>query len=236
MKAQTAVAAVEDERKKMKFEPITRESKKAKVRKAIVKAALELFERQGFERTTVDEIAAAAEISTRTFFRYFQVKDHVMFPYHSEYVATFRNLLAENRNAGPPIEIVRGALKTMAELYMADRQEHRRYQRIISSSPALVASSVVFDADWEAAIADVWLNKLRATRNGRAEAGIIAGAIMGAINAVMSQWHDGGCRGNLAAIGESALNLIERGIGNRAGHAVADSTDWKQRTKGGEGD
>jgi len=197
-----------------KRRPITRESKKEKTKTALIKAALELFERQGFENTAVDEIAAAAEVSTRTFYRYFPTKDHVMFPYHHEYVARFRSLIEQQHAKEPPLEIVRRALRSMAELYVESRDEHLRFQRIISSSPALIARSVQFDAEWEATIAGVWRNGCHANVQNKPDANLIAGAIMGVINAVMSTWYATDCPADLAARAECALDLLERGIGN----------------------
>jgi AcrR family transcriptional regulator len=52
-----------------------RERKKAKTRAAIQRHALRLFREQGYAATTVDQIAAAAEISPSTFFRYFATKE-----------------------------------------------------------------------------------------------------------------------------------------------------------------
>jgi AcrR family transcriptional regulator len=57
--------------------PGLRERKKAKTRAAIQEVALGLFERQGYEATTVEQIAEAAEVSPSTFFRYFPTKEDV---------------------------------------------------------------------------------------------------------------------------------------------------------------
>jgi AcrR family transcriptional regulator len=57
-----------------------RDRKRERTRQAIVAAAMELFERDGYERTTIADIAAAADIGTRTFFSYFASKEDVLFP------------------------------------------------------------------------------------------------------------------------------------------------------------
>ena len=58
--------------------PGLRERKKERTRSMLIDAAVELCERQGYERTTVDQIAAVADVSPRTFSRYFATKDAVV--------------------------------------------------------------------------------------------------------------------------------------------------------------
>ncbi|MBF8189314.1 TetR/AcrR family transcriptional regulator [Nonomuraea sp. K274] len=62
----------------MAEEPGRRERKKQRTREALVAAAVELFEKRGYERTTIAEIAAAADVSTRTFFLHFPTKEDVL--------------------------------------------------------------------------------------------------------------------------------------------------------------
>src|SRR5712664_570475 len=55
-----------------------RERKKQKTRESIQREALRLFEKQGYEQTTIEQIAAAVEISPSTFFNYFPTKEDVV--------------------------------------------------------------------------------------------------------------------------------------------------------------
>jgi AcrR family transcriptional regulator len=58
-----------------------RERKREQTRQALISAATRLFAQQGYEETTVAGIAAAAGVSTKTFFNYFASKDEVLFPH-----------------------------------------------------------------------------------------------------------------------------------------------------------
>jgi AcrR family transcriptional regulator len=72
------------------------DQKKARTRDDFVRAALVLFRRQGFERTTVDEISAAAGSSPRTFFRYFGAKEDILFDDLADHLAFLRERMAES--------------------------------------------------------------------------------------------------------------------------------------------
>ncbi|GAA2384078.1 TetR/AcrR family transcriptional regulator [Nonomuraea africana] len=63
----------------MKDDTGLRARKKARTRRALVTGAMRLFAQKGYEQTTLAEIAASAEVSTRTFFSYFAGKEDVVF-------------------------------------------------------------------------------------------------------------------------------------------------------------
>jgi AcrR family transcriptional regulator len=92
-----------------------RERKRERTRRALVDAAVELFERDGYEQTTVADIAAAAEIGTRTFFSYFASKEELLFP---ETDIRVRASLAAIADRGPrdgPAEVLLRALQQVGE-------------------------------------------------------------------------------------------------------------------------
>ena len=72
-----------------------RERKKLATRRALADAALRLFDQQGFDATTVEQIARVVDVSARTFHRYFERKEDVLFADHAERISNFRALLAQ---------------------------------------------------------------------------------------------------------------------------------------------
>src|SRR5438270_3777638 len=68
-----------------------RERKKLKTKEAIQREALRLFQEQGYDETTVEQIAEAVEISPSTFFNYFPTKENVVFedPYDPLFISIF---------------------------------------------------------------------------------------------------------------------------------------------------
>jgi AcrR family transcriptional regulator len=92
-----------------------RERKRVRTRQALVDAAVDLFERNGYERTTVADIAAAAEIGTRTFFSYFASKEELLFPEADVRLQAAMDAIATRRPAEGPAEVLLRALSTAGE-------------------------------------------------------------------------------------------------------------------------
>lgn len=197
--------------------PVTslRERKKTRTRELLVEVATELFLEQGFDATTVDQIAARAAISPRTYFRYFPTKESVVFQGHGKRISRFRDLLAEHRKAGTPVETVWRALDELTRDFVQDREQFLTEYRIVTASPLLIARDVELDLEFEAAIAETLAGSPRARPAAQRRARINAGAIFGAIRAVMQEWYSNGCRIDLAALGREARQILEAGSGKR---------------------
>src|SRR3712207_4563900 len=81
-----------------------RDNKKTRTRAALRAAAFHLFRTKGFDRTTVDEIAAEAGVSRTTFFRYFPTKEAVVFDRGREVGEVFRRWISERPRHENPLE------------------------------------------------------------------------------------------------------------------------------------
>ncbi len=181
-----------------------RERKKAKTRAAIQRHALRLFREQGYEETTVSQIAEVAEVSESTFFRYFPSKEDVVLQddYDEGIIMAFMAQPAELS----PIQAMRAALRAVfLELDAEDMAELRERTVLILSVPEL-----------REAVAGQLVQSLRETagllaqRSGRRDDDVavltVAGAVIGAMMAV-----------TLVAVEDPSVDLV-RVIDEALGH------------------
>ncbi|WP_159502325.1 TetR/AcrR family transcriptional regulator [Microbacterium sp. 18062] len=110
-------------------------------RNAVVAAALDLFALQGFEATSVDQIAQAAGISRSTFFRQFGGKDDVVFADHELLLGQLRTYLSAEH--GNPWEAVCEASMQVYRHFAADPELARRRYTIVRGVPALRDREIV---------------------------------------------------------------------------------------------
>jgi TetR/AcrR family transcriptional regulator, regulator of mycofactocin system len=188
-----------------------RKQKMARTRQALVEAAMDLFDQNGFEATTVDDIAAAADVSRRTFFRYFPAKDLVLFPHQDLYLDQFSALLADRKPNEEPFDALRRALLEMGQYYMESREEHLRQQRIIRASPTLIAKGNKFDEDWEDAIAELLIADLPQDETTVRRVQYLAGAVIGTVRVILREWYGSECTKDLVALGDEGISIVVHG-------------------------
>jgi AcrR family transcriptional regulator len=117
-------------------EPDWRQRKKNATRDRIRASALRLFGEQGYDATTVEQIAAAAGVSHMTFFRYFPTKEDVALS--DSYDPLIVGLLGQTPAAWPLTERIRAALlQGLRQLYDTDRDTLLAQNKLIVSTPAL---------------------------------------------------------------------------------------------------
>jgi TetR/AcrR family transcriptional regulator, regulator of mycofactocin system len=123
-------------------------------------AALHLFSEHGFEQTTVEQIAAEAGVSSRTFFRYFDSKAAVLWHAFDAEVSALRAALAAIPDSVPVLEAIRRAVVSVNRYTAEDVPELRTRINLIGTVPALQASAAPHYDAWERAIIDFAAGRL----------------------------------------------------------------------------
>jgi AcrR family transcriptional regulator len=106
--------------------------------------ALELFEARGFERTTVDQIAAAADISRRTFFRYFADKEELFFAEDERLLEVIGETLDGAPAGEPVLELARRATRALAAHSAADPERRLAREALLVPKLALACFQTAY--------------------------------------------------------------------------------------------
>ena len=123
-------------------------------RAELERVALELFAQRGFEATTVEDIAAAAGIGRRTFFRYYASKNDALWGDFDRGLAELRHHLAAADPADPLLETLVSAVLAFNRLDPAEVPWHRERMALLLRVPALQAHGTLRYAAWRAVVAD----------------------------------------------------------------------------------
>ncbi|MFC6704461.1 TetR/AcrR family transcriptional regulator [Flexivirga alba] len=100
--------------------------------------ALQLFAEQGFEQTTVAEIARAADLTERTFFRHFADKREVLFAGQDDFLQLFTDPIDAAPEGTVPYELIRRSLDAAGEFFPDERRAFSRVRAsIIDTEPSL---------------------------------------------------------------------------------------------------
>jgi AcrR family transcriptional regulator len=165
-----------------------RELKRERTRQAIVDAAIDLFSRHGYEGTTVADIAAAAEIGTRTFFSYFASKEEVLFPESDARLdATVAAIANRSPSEGPADVLVRALREAAAADDDLTGPMAQLRLRLMQETPAVMGRGLQIQLAGQRRIArhlaEAFPETLDAVSAG-ALAGALTGAVTGALMAI----------------------------------------------------
>jgi len=162
-----------------------RERKRARTRQAIVDAAVDLFDRNGYEGTTVADIAAAAEIGTRTFFSYFASKEEVLFPESDARVrATIAAIDNRSPSEGPAEVLVRALREATAESPDLTGRTARLRTRLMLQVPAIMGRGLQIQLEAQRQIAR-HLQAAYPSSLDAVSAAALAGALIGAVTGAL---------------------------------------------------
>jgi AcrR family transcriptional regulator len=190
--------------------PGLRERKKQKTRWAIQAHAMRLFAQQGYDATTVEQIAEAAEISPSTFFRYFKTKEDVVIQDRYDDMMTAA-IMAAPPELGPIAAMRFGFAAIATQIDAAEwRDAHDRAQLTLTHA-ALRARSIQNLTDTVDAIAVAFAARLdRPADDFRLRA--LAGACVGSLIECVFRWARSDDVGDMAKLVDEALSVLEDGV------------------------
>jgi TetR/AcrR family transcriptional regulator, regulator of mycofactocin system len=179
-------------------------------REDVARAALELFSRQGYDETTVDEIAAAVGVSRRTFFRYYDSKRDVVWgEFDAELVRLHHELYRAPADQSM-MDVLRRAVMATNRFGAGELDELRIRIGLIGSVPTLVAHSAVRYAEWCQVVAGFVAGRT----GGRPDdlgPQTVARAALGAATAAFTVWAADG-DGDLPSEVDRAFRLLASGF------------------------
>jgi AcrR family transcriptional regulator len=174
-------------------------------RMRLVRAAIDLFAEQGYDETTVAEIAARAGLTKATFFRQFRDKREVLFAGQDAH----RSLLAEGVAAAPagstPLQLVAAGLDAVTGSFVAEQRAFgARLRAVVASHDELVER----DAFKRAGLATALATALRDRGVPDVPAGVAADLGVEALHRAFARWSDGTGPEDYGALARAELDAL----------------------------
>lgn len=175
-------------------------------RDRIVEAAFSLFEEQGFEATTVEDVAERAGVGRTTFFRHFRAKEDAVLPDHDRVVAAVDARLAENDEIATRVT---DAARLVLTHYLDEGERARVRYRLSTSVPAIRRSEAAGQRAYQRAFKTAVKHELGTEVEARLEAELIANAVITAHNFVLRRWLRGETEQPLAEFDTAMVRATE---------------------------
>ena len=197
-------------------------SQRLKMRRDLAAAAMELFATKGYEATTVDEIAAAAGVARRTFFRHFRSKEEAIFPDHDDTLVRAQKVLEAAPAHENPLDTVCRGIKEVMRMYAASPKGSVERYKLTREVPALREREIASVARYERLFTRYLLGHFdeAAHRDGDDDpllAEVAASAVVTAHNHVLRRWLRGGAVDDLEGHLDQAFAIVRRTFGTGFG-------------------
>lgn len=192
--------------------PGLRERRKKLTAAELEAAAYRLFGERGFDAVTVDDIAAEADVSRRTFFRYFASKEDVLLADHFVQLARLREAMANRPPDEPIVTALRNALLSMTTDFDERKEKVILRGRLMRDTPSLQARSMVHQKLWEEAMQEMVAERLGVDPVTDLRPGVVSATTLAAMRVAFTNWLSSGCDGDLIALTTEALDLLDGGL------------------------
>jgi AcrR family transcriptional regulator len=176
-----------------------RERKKRLAQATIEETALRLFQQRGYEQTSIQDIAEAVMMSSRTFFRYFASKEDVLLePMHAIQSEGLRFL----QHAAPtesPHTALRATFEYLARLYQQQRASFLTRYHVVIQIPSVASIYLYALMKTEPALCDALCSRLEAVTN-RHEIRFLVAIYMTALRVALEEWLENEAQGDLVSL------------------------------------
>lgn len=187
--------------------PGLRERKKTKTRQALLDAADEMFAARGYEATTLEDICDAAEVSLRTFFRYFDSKLDLALEANHKNAARRRWGLQDPNRDVDVFTFLRASYTEMAREFAEDKYALQRFG-LLRDQESLQAKSLLIEVESERDIAQA-LRKEIGGPDAELHARLIAAMIVGGIRFAVLKWLASSGTAKLERLAKNAIDAVE---------------------------
>lgn len=192
-------------------------AQRLKLRRELAAAAMELFATKGYEATTVDEIAAAAGVARRTFFRHFRSKEEAIFPDHDDTLVRVEAVLHAAAPHEHPLDTVCRGIKEVMKMYVASPAVSVERYRLTREVPTLREREIASVSRYERLFTRYLLGHFdEHDPSGNDDpllAEVAASAVVTAHNHVLRRWLRAGGEGDVMTQLDRAFAIVRATFG-----------------------
>lgn len=185
-----------------------REMKKERTRTDIVRVAMDLFARHGFDDVTVEQIAAEAEVSHRTFYRYFATKEELILGPLQQALDDITDEFARRPRTEPIIVSIREAVLGLAASYEDSLDRDLQRAAVFRATPSLQLRQNERRTAFEGVMIPLIAERLDVDPSVDLRPALIAGCAVAAMRVATTQWLLGDGSRPLLPIVEQTLSML----------------------------
>ena len=193
-----------------------RDRKKGQTRKALMDAAIKLFLEKGFDSTTIEEIAAATDVSPRTFYRYFSTKEDVIFN-QPQKIEALSGTLAKRLPGETDFDLLKRSMNSTLTVVGKNLERMAPMPivfKLILSSPKLQEYAIRNLMNLiETIVAGLLVGGTR-NQETKLRARVLAASTFAVSWMSIWSWLESGQRGSLKKDLEKAFGLLQNGMGS----------------------
>jgi AcrR family transcriptional regulator len=191
-----------------------RQRKKDSSRRAIEDAAWELFAEQGYEETSINDIAERADVAPRTFFRYFPTKEAVMYPQFEELLQSVREAFRARPADEPVITSLFESFEVLAGSLEGEGSRARQRMAMMKKPGQHPPGTEFFRTRLAEVTAELVLEREGDSEEGRMRSRLASGLVSVLIDTTHNCWMEAGANEPMHDVGERCRGMMGDLIGS----------------------